>query len=136
MYFFFFSVSDDLKNKSSNIKYKCIHYHACIWALASDTKYKDEFSHFLNFELPTTRKLNKRSINILYALFLLENMVVNMIPNENSLCFYKNNSIVKNVIPRKKTESSHRNKRKLLKVIVLVVCIAVRVCNGIFFRKH
>lgn len=56
MYVNFFAVSNDLKNKSSNIKYKCVHYYACIWALASDTKYRDEFLHFLGFELPTSRK--------------------------------------------------------------------------------
>lgn len=30
---------------------KCIHYYACIWAIASDNKYYSEFSHFIHKEV-------------------------------------------------------------------------------------
>ncbi|KAJ3643377.1 hypothetical protein Zmor_026091 [Zophobas morio] len=38
-------------SKSSNVRLKCIHYYACICALASDPKFSQEFVHFTNFEL-------------------------------------------------------------------------------------
>ncbi|KAJ8965221.1 hypothetical protein NQ314_004291, partial [Rhamnusium bicolor] len=49
-----FMVADCVKDKSNNTKCKCIHYYACIWALASDSKYWDEFNHFISYELPAT----------------------------------------------------------------------------------
>ncbi|RZB40910.1 C2orf42 -like, partial [Asbolus verrucosus] len=39
-------------SKSSNVRFKCIHYYACICALASDSKCSEEFVHFINYELP------------------------------------------------------------------------------------
>lgn len=36
---------------SANIPRKCIHYYACIWAIASDNKYYSEFSHLIQKEM-------------------------------------------------------------------------------------
>ncbi|EFA10491.2 uncharacterized protein C2orf42 homolog [Tribolium castaneum] len=38
-------------SKASNVRLKCVHYYACICALASDPKCAQEFSHFINYEL-------------------------------------------------------------------------------------
>ncbi|KAJ8918865.1 hypothetical protein NQ315_011156 [Exocentrus adspersus] len=52
-----FMTSDGLKDKSYNVKYKCIHYFACIWALSSDSKYCEEFSHFLISRLASSKTI-------------------------------------------------------------------------------
>lgn len=39
------------RGQYKNIKYRCIHYYACIAALSSDPQYADEFSHFINNEI-------------------------------------------------------------------------------------
>ncbi|KAJ8978919.1 hypothetical protein NQ317_013357 [Molorchus minor] len=42
---------------TDNTNYKCIHYYSCIWALASSSKYIDEFSNFISCELPITSSM-------------------------------------------------------------------------------
>lgn len=54
--FLIFVLVSGLISKSHNVRFKCIHYYACICALASDLKYNHEFSHFLSYEFGTKEK--------------------------------------------------------------------------------
>ncbi|XP_072387430.1 uncharacterized protein C2orf42 isoform X1 [Diabrotica undecimpunctata] len=45
-----FSVSELSGEGFDNVKYKCIHYYACLWALASDHRLSDEFTNILRNE--------------------------------------------------------------------------------------
>ncbi|CAH1999931.1 unnamed protein product [Acanthoscelides obtectus] len=56
---YFCSCSEFIESRSIPGKEirKCIHYYACIWSLASNTRYFDEFSYFLQFELPLSEPI-------------------------------------------------------------------------------
>lgn len=47
----FFSGSDSSVETSCNLPKKCIHYYACMWAISSDNKFYNEFSHFIQKEI-------------------------------------------------------------------------------------
>ncbi|VEN58809.1 unnamed protein product [Callosobruchus maculatus] len=51
---YFCSCIDFLESRYTQEKEvnKCIHYYACIWSLASNSKYFEEFSYFIQNELP------------------------------------------------------------------------------------
>lgn len=49
--FIFSSGLDSLKDTSYTLTERCIHYYACIWAVASDIKLYNEFSHLIQKEM-------------------------------------------------------------------------------------
>lgn len=44
------------REKSTSIKYKCIHYYACVAALSSAKEYVEEFLYFINNEISSRSK--------------------------------------------------------------------------------
>ncbi|XP_028129105.1 uncharacterized protein C2orf42 isoform X1 [Diabrotica virgifera virgifera] len=59
-----FSVSELSGEGFESVKYKCIHYYACIWALASDQKLSEEFTNILRNEFSFVGSNNNTTQNI------------------------------------------------------------------------
>ncbi|CAG9760885.1 unnamed protein product [Ceutorhynchus assimilis] len=126
------SVSHD---KSTTIKYKCIHYYACIAALSSDQKYMEEFSYFINGEINSQNKIN------ILSMPKVAREITPVDVKRNKIMIMKNQLIKKPKILKKEVPKSTVKKQKYIikrckKIVPKIYPIEIKVLNEASLTKN